>query len=210
MSLLKSLFTNCANPKGRMGQFMLKFMNKCHAPLTNWGLSFIDFQDGWTMLDIGCGGGATLQRLLKRSKGGKAYGIDISEESVIRAKKVNADVLDKQVFVEQGSAESLPYQNAQFDLVTAVETVYFWPNIPGCLKEVLRVLKPGGQFAVIVEDVDANSKWTNVVEGMTVYPPDQLKQFLDEAGFTQTAVHLTKPSYATVIGVNPRQKQAEV
>ena len=35
MSLLKSLFTNCANPKGRMGQFMLKFMNKCHAPLTN-------------------------------------------------------------------------------------------------------------------------------------------------------------------------------
>jgi hypothetical protein len=47
-----------------MGRAMLKFMNLCHAPLTNWGLKHIDIQDGWTMLDIGCGGGATLQRLL--------------------------------------------------------------------------------------------------------------------------------------------------
>ena len=69
MGLLKKLFTNCACPQGRMGRAMLKFMNLCHAPLTNWGLKLVDIQDGWTMLDIGCGGGATLQRLLKRSKG---------------------------------------------------------------------------------------------------------------------------------------------
>ena len=48
-----------------MGRAMLKFMNLTHAPLTNWGLGLIEFQDGWTMLDIGCGGGKTLQRLLK-------------------------------------------------------------------------------------------------------------------------------------------------
>ena len=48
---------------------MLKFMNLTHAPLTNWGLGLIEFQDGWTMLDVGCGGGKTLQRLLKRSQG---------------------------------------------------------------------------------------------------------------------------------------------
>ena len=82
-----------------MGRAMLKFMNLCHAPLTNWGLKLVDIQDGWTMLDIGCGGGATLQRLLKRSKDAKVYGIDISEESVAKARKVTADVLDKQVFV---------------------------------------------------------------------------------------------------------------
>ena len=95
MGLIKKLFTNCACPQGRMGRAMLKFMNLCHAPLTNWGLKLVDIQDGWTMLDIGCGGGATLQRLLKRSKDAKVYGIDISEESVAKAKKVNAKVLDK-------------------------------------------------------------------------------------------------------------------
>ena len=51
MGLLKNLFTNCACPQGRMGRAMLKFMNLCHAPLTNWGLKLVDIQDGWTMLD---------------------------------------------------------------------------------------------------------------------------------------------------------------
>ena len=184
-----------------MGRAMLKFMNLCHAPLTNWGLKLVDIQDGWTMLDIGCGGGATLQRLLKRSKDAKVYGIDISEESVAKAKKVNAKVLDKQVFVTQGSAEKLPYEDGKFNLVTAVETVYFWPNLPNCLQEVRRVLKPSGKFAIMVEVVDSDSKWTSVVEGMTAYSPEELKKLLDKAGFTQTEIHRKKPTYATIIGV---------
>ena len=203
MGMMKRLFTNCACPKGLMGRAMLRFMNLCHAPLTNWGLNLVDIQDGWTMLDIGCGGGATLRRLLKRSKGAKVYGIDISEESVVKAKKVNIDVLDKQVFIAQGSAEKLPYANGMFDLVTAVETVYFWPRLPHCLQEVRRVLKSGGRFAIMVEVVDAGSMWTNVVEGMTAYSPDELQEMLDEAGFVETEIHRKKPSYATVIGVKP-------
>ena len=201
MGIIKQLFTNCACPQGRMGRTMLKFMNLCHAPLTNWGLKLVEIQDRWTMLDIGCGGGATLQRLLKRSQDAKVYGIDISEESVAKAKKVNADVFDKQVFITQGSAEKLPYEEGKFDLVTAVETVYFWPNLPDCLQEVRRVLKSGGKFAILVEVVDSDSKWTSIVEGMTAYSPEDLKKLLDDAGFTQTEIHRKKPTYATIIGV---------
>ena len=200
MGLLKTFFTNCACPQGRMGRVMLSFMNYTHAPLTNWGLKLVDVQDGWTMLDVGCGGGFTIRRLLNRSKDAQVYGIDISEESVAKAKKVNAEVLDKQVFVTQGSAEKLPYENEKFDLVTAVETVYFWPNLSGCLQEVHRVLKPGGKFAILVEVVDSDSKWTSVVEGMTAYTPEQIKSLLDDAGFAQTEIHRKKPTYATIIG----------
>ena len=201
MGLLKSFFSQCARPEGSLGRAMLCFMNYTHAPLTNWGLKLVDVQDGWTMLDVGCGGGFTIRRLLKRSKDAQVYGIDISEESVTKARKVNAEVLDKQVYVTQGSAENLPYNDELFDLVTAVETVYFWPNLPDCLQEVRRVLKPGGKFAIMVEVVDSHSKWTNVVESMTAYPPEQLKTLLDDAGFIQTEIHRKKPSYATIIGV---------
>ena len=113
---------------------MLRFMNFGHAPLTNWGLGLVEIRDGWTMLDIGCGGGATLRRLLKRSKDAHVYGVDISEESVAKSKKLNAKVLGKQIFVCQGSAENLPFDDGMFDLVTAVETVYFWPTLPDRLK----------------------------------------------------------------------------
>ena len=201
-NILKSFFSQCARPKGALGRVMLSFMNYTHAPLTNWGLKLVNVQDGWTMLDVGCGGGFTIRRLLKRSKDAKVYGIDISEESVAKAKKVNAEVLDKQVFVTLGSAEKLPYEDGKFNLVTAVETVYFWPNLPNCLQEVRRVLKSGGKFAILVEVVDSDSKWTNVVEGMTAYSPEDLKKLLDEAGLTQTEIHRKKPTYATIIGIN--------
>lgn len=201
MGLLKSFFNQCARPEGSLGRAMLCFMNYTHAPLTNWGLKLVNVQDGWTMLDVGCGGGFTIRRLLKRSKDAQVYGIDISEESVTKARQVNAEVLDKQVYVTQGSAEQLPYNDEMFDLVTAVETVYFWPNLPDCLQEVRRVLKPGGKFAIMVEVVDSDSKWTSIVDGMTAYTPEQLKTLLDDAGFIQTEIHHKKPTYATIMGV---------
>ena len=201
MGFVKSFFSQCARPEGFLGRVMLRFMNFGHAPLTNWGLSLVEIHDGWTMLDIGCGGGATLKRLLMRSKGAQVYGIDISEESVAKARKVNANVLDRQVFVTQGSAEKLPYEDNKFDLVTAVETVYFWPDLPNCLKEVRRVVKPGGRFAIMVEVLENDSVWTDVVDGMTAYSPEQLKEMLDEAGFVKTELHRKKPSYSTIIGV---------
>jgi len=201
MGILKNFFTNCACPKGKMGRIMLSMMNFSHAPLTNWGLNFINFKDGWTMLDIGCGGGATIKRLLKHSKGSKVYGIDISRESVAKSKKNCADMLDKQVFISQGSAEMLPYDNEKFDLVTAVETIYFWPNLSNCFKEVYRVLKPGGQFAIIVEAANKDSVWTNVVEGMTTYSTEQILTMLHDAGFSQTESRNKKPMYNFITGV---------
>lgn len=201
MGLLKSFFNQCARPEGSLGRAMLCFMNYTHAPLTNWGLKLVNVQDGWTMLDVGCGGGFTIRRLLKRSKDAQVYGIDISEESVTKARQVNAEVLDKQVYVTQGSAEQLPYNDEMFDLVTAVETVYFWPNLPDCLQEVRRVLKSGGKFAIMVEVVDSDSKWTSIVDGMTAYTPEQLKTLLDDAGFIQTEIHRKKPTYATIMGL---------
>ena len=201
MGILKKLFTNCACPKGNLGKIMLCMMNFSHAPLTNWGLNFINFQDGWTMLDIGCGGGATIKRLLKHSKGSKVYGIDISRESVAKSKKNCADMLDKQVFISQGSAEMLPYDNKKFDLVTAVETIYFWPNLSNCFKEVYRVLKPGGQFAIIVEAANKDSVWTNVVEGMTTYSTEQILTMFHDAGFSQTESRNKKTMYNFITGV---------
>lgn len=201
MGFLKTMFTNCACPKGFLGRCMLRFMNFGHAPLTNWGLDHVEFSNGMVMLDIGCGGGATLKRLLKRSPEGMVYGIDISEESVVKAKNVNKQLLNKQVFVQQGSADSLPWEDQKFDVVTAVETVYFWPNLPQCFQEVKRVLKPGGQFAIMLEVIEGDSIWTNVVEGMTVYSPEMLKDMLEQAGFGNVKVFRKKPSYATIKGI---------
>ncbi len=202
-NILYQFFCQCARPEGFLGRVMLRFMNFGHAPLTNWGLSQVIFQDHWTMLDIGCGGGATLKRLLKRSQGAMVYGIDISSESIAKARSVNKSLIDKQVFLTEGSAEKLPYDDNKFDFVTAVETVYFWPDLPHCLQEVLRVTKLGSRFVIMIEVLDCDSKWTDIVNGMTVYSPEQLKVLLEGAGFVNVEIRCKKPTYATITAQKP-------
>lgn len=83
------------------------------------------------VLDIGCGGGANLAQFLKLCPQGSVCGIDFSAESVATSLRKNAGaVAAGRCEVRQGDVSRLPYADASFDLVTAFETVYFWPDVP--------------------------------------------------------------------------------
>lgn len=116
-------------------------MNKGHASLSRWGLSQIEWKSDWTILDIGCGGGANLKRMADFCPQGKIYGIDISSESVKFARKEIKKLLNTRCFISQGNVMNLPYEKGTFDLITAFETVYFWGNLQKTFNEVHRVLK---------------------------------------------------------------------
>lgn len=78
-------------------------MNRFHAPLAEWGLSHVRWEARWTVLDVGCGGGANIARMLKLCPEGKVYGIDVSDESVDFARKHNCTSLDRRCFISQGN-----------------------------------------------------------------------------------------------------------
>lgn len=61
-----SFFQNTCKPKGFAGKIMVNMMNTGHAALAEWGLTHIKIRDDDFCLDIGCGGGANLKRLLER------------------------------------------------------------------------------------------------------------------------------------------------
>jgi SAM-dependent methyltransferase len=152
MSLGAKILNQCSKPSGWLGRVNLWRMNKTHAGVTAWGLAHISVQPGQTILDIGCGGGVTVARLAARSTPGKVYGIDFSEASVAASKQANhAGIAAGQVEILHGSVSHLPFPDAMFDLVSAVETHYYWPNLVADFQEVLRVLKPGGAFILIAE-----------------------------------------------------------
>ncbi len=82
---------------------------------------------------------------------GKAYGIDLSQESVAFARRKNRRLLGTRCFVERGDVGKLPYGDGTFGAVTAFETVYFWDDLPEAFAEVARVLKTGGRFLLCSE-----------------------------------------------------------
>ena len=110
-------------------------MNRGHASLARWGMGCMEWQADWSVLDIGCGGGANLAQILKRCPAGKAYGIDLSQESVAFARRKNRRLLGTRCFVERGDVGKLPYGDGTFGAVTAFETVYFWDDLPEAFAE---------------------------------------------------------------------------
>lgn len=198
--MLKRFFQNTRKPEGFLGRMMLHTMNGGHAPLSSWALSLIRPAPDARVLDIGCGGGANITRLIKLCPQGFVDGIDYSAESVAFSRKKNVASLGKHCDIRQGDVGALPYANKTFDLVTAFETVYFWPNLENGFAEVLRVLKPSGQFLLVCEMDDVtNDTWTRMIDGMTIYAGDELKARLLQAGFSFVQLSRNKTNWIALL-----------
>lgn len=181
-----SFFENTRKPAGLGGQIMVSMMNLGHRPLANWGFQFLRVSPDAAVLDCGCGGGANIRKLLKKCPGGVVKGIDYSPVSVEKAREVNRQAIrEGRCAVMQGSVADMLFADGWFDVATAFETVYFWPDLPRCFREVFRVLKSGGTFLICNECSDPvkDSKWPELINGMTVYGDTQLKDALEQAGF---------------------------
>ncbi len=97
-------------------------------------------------------GGRTVGALAALAPEGKVVGLDYSAASVAVSRKWNArEIAAGRVQIEQGSVAALPFPDGTFDVVTAVETHYYWPDLPANVREIGRVLKPGGSFMLIAE-----------------------------------------------------------
>jgi SAM-dependent methyltransferase len=139
-------------PSGALGKRVLHRMNESHSALTDWGLKQVTVPGDGAILDVGCGGGRTVQKLAAMAPEGRVVGVDFSEASVAASRELNAPAIDSgRVRIELASVASLPFPDRDFDVVTAVETHYYWPDLAANLREVLRVMKPGGTLAVISE-----------------------------------------------------------
>ena len=191
-----SFFENTRKPEGFGGKIMVAMMNVGHSAVARWGLQFLNAAPDAKVLDCGCGGGANIKRLLKKCPEGIVKGIDYSPVSVEKSKKVNeAAIAEGRCTVLQGSVADMIFAGDWFDAVTAFETVYFWPDLPQCFREVYRVLKPGGTLLICNEsngDTDKDEKWTEIIGGMTIYKDAELKTYLEQAGFHDVQIHKKK------------------
>ncbi|PHC45899.1 SAM-dependent methyltransferase [Bacillus toyonensis] len=152
MSILQQLIQQAKNPRGTIGSSMLCIMNAAHTKLTKWALQKVHIKTEAVILDIGCGGDKTIHTLSKRTTFGKIYGIDYSDQAVENSKKANMkDVKTGKVIIHQANVSSIPYNTNFFDLITAFQTHYFWPDVEHDIKEVLRVLQPNGSFLLVAE-----------------------------------------------------------
>ena len=200
--------TQCQKPSGWFGRLIVRNMNSRHSKLADWGLTHVAVKPNDTVLDVGCGGGRTVSKLAAFANGGKVFGLDYSDASLSVARKLNARQIEQgQVEIHEGSVLKLPFPTATFDLVTAVETHFWWTDVPAGVREILRVLKPGGTLLIIAEIYKgAQSKMARLVEkhaprsGIKVLSPDEHRALFDDAGYMDVQI-ITEPEKGWICGV---------
>ena len=137
------------------------------------------------ILDVGCGTGANLLML---SKYGDAEGVDISEDALAFCRERG---LEK---VRLGAGEELPYEDGTFDLVTAFDVVEHMDNDLAGLREMRRVLRPGGRVLLFVPTF--MFLWglqDDVSNHRRRYRLPELRRVLEQAGF-----EIERTTYANI------------
>ena len=175
-------------------------MNSRHSKVTDWGLSHASIGKQDIILDVGCGGGKTVSKLAAIATEGKVYGIDHSTQSVAMAMRLNKQWIDLgRVEVREASVSRLPFSEGAFDTVTAIETHFWWPALPTDMREVLRVLKPGGRLILIAEVYKGSQSFTSkAVErysektGMALLSVEEHRELFADAGYSDVQV-ITEP-----------------
>ena len=199
MSLFKKFVSQTRKPEGVLGKMMVNGMNSGHAKMADWGLSHILSSVPEEIVELGCGGGRNAGELLNLYPGSKVTAIDYSDVSVSIATEYNKAMIDAgRCKVQQGDVSELNLPEEQYDLATAFETIYFWPGLERCFKQVAKVLKPGGQFLIVCESDgtdEAGLKYEKIIEGMKCHTVQEIESALKTAGFSSVKSdhHKTKP-----------------
>jgi len=148
------------------------------------------------VLDVGCGHGRGLATLAARASQGHVVGVDPSELMAEIAVERNCGLVRaRRVDVAVAGAEDLPLPDEAFDKALCVHVIYFWKDLDAGLREIARVLKPGGRLALLCRtDADATAVQSFPPEIYTFRSLDAVVAALERAGFGVAAEPQTEPA----------------
>lgn len=194
--------TQCMKPHGEEGYQTIENMNENHKEISDFAFECVNVGKNDKILDIGCGGGVNIEKFLKLTSG-NVDGLDYSGVSVNASIRQNQNAVESgRCNVIQADVSDMPIDDESYDLVSAFETIYFWPDISNTFKEVSRIIKPQGQF-MIAQGTDGNHPddelWLSTVEGMSVYTADELEKYLLNAGFKSVKSFKKENDYILIV-----------
>lgn len=190
-----------SNPHGFLGsRFITRMMNQGNEELEYFGIELMNLQENENILEIGFGNGRIMQEMSKQIISGKIYGIDISQEMIAHTtRRLRPEVKEGKVILHKASVEQIPLDNDSIDKAFTCNTIYFWPDLEKCAKEVLRVLKPGGTLYCGFRVDDTMKRYPFVAENRDIFKHTmterEVKDLFEKAGFSKVDIQMKKSEF---------------
>ncbi len=185
MSLKRFFAEQLARPSGLFGRFVMgRFLNVTTTAHNQLVLKQLAISPADRVLEVGFGGGALLERILRLAPEGSAAGVEISEEMISSARlRFRTQIAAGRVELHLGKVESLPYPDSSFDKACSVNTIYFWPDLALALSEFARVIRPGGLLVLGFVSSDDVRRAGLDQQGFIPYSSDEVAAALTAQGF---------------------------
>ena len=136
---------------------VLRFVNRVP---NDWAISLLDIETNDQVLEVGFGPGYAIKKMSEMIATGSVSGIDLSETMLKQASALNAEaVASGRVDLRRCDIASRPYEEGVFDKVLVVNVIYFWPEAVAVLREIGRVMKPGGRLAIYFTSKDSLNRF---------------------------------------------------
>jgi len=123
-------------------------MEEHHLPITLPVLAKMRLEPTDNVLDVGCGAGWLSRRIARMVPHGRVVGMDVSDEMIRVARR--GSVEHEHVLYVSGEAGEIPWGPNFFAHAISVESAYYWPDPGKGLKEIFRVLGPGGRAWILI------------------------------------------------------------
>lgn len=170
-------------PTGFLANKFGEKMNESNKFLYNLTFDTMNPKDNDSILEIGFGNGKFFDKLFSMAKNLTIYGIDFSTEMVSAAKKNNpTPIKSGKLSLQTGNSDKLPFADNSFDKVFCINVVYFWENPAEHLREIRRVLKPGGKLFCGLKSKENMLKMPFTQYHFTLYEDQELAKVLQNNG----------------------------
>ncbi|MCB2047006.1 MAG: class I SAM-dependent methyltransferase [Novosphingobium sp.] len=184
MGLARRFAEQLARPEGFAGKLLGNAMDVANRRPTRLALDLLGARDGERVLDAGCGTGATLDVLLDRAMV-DAWGIDPSPTMIAQARARLGD----RARLEKCLIEDMWFGDDTFDAVLALNVLYFARPDGSTLRQIHRVLRPGGRLVAYVTHRESMENWPFARQGVhRLFDTNELVDELIAGGFARAGI----------------------
>jgi SAM-dependent methyltransferase len=201
--VIRRMVRQFGNPRGMPGQLVgwILAHRSSNVRRNRWVAGVLDPAPTDRVLEVGFGPGIAIAAMASRVPRGRVYGIDHSAVMVAQASRRNrAAIRAGRVHLMHASVDRLPSFDEPLDTIFAVNSAQFWPEPAERLRDLKRLLRPGGRIALVLQP-----RVSGATAEHTARAARANEDLLTQAGFVQPRVEILDldPPVACVLATNP-------